>query len=110
MLNGLAAVFASIDDGAVALGQSFLAGDLGDYPEQMSEQRSVLDRCFGERADVLARDNQHMHGGVGMNVGEGDTLLVLEDADGGDASVDDFAEQAGHIETSVSPAEAKMDA
>ena len=110
MVDGLAAVFAGVNHGAVALGQSFLAGDHCHDPEQMAEQRGVLDRCFGERADVLARDNQHMHGGVGMNVGEGDTLLVLEDAGGGDASVDDLAEQAGHIETSVSPAEAKMDA
>lgn len=59
---------------------------------------------------MLARDDEHMDCGVGVNVGEGDALLVLVDAGGGDASVDDLAEEAGHIETSVSPAEAKMDA
>ena len=101
MVNGLAAIFSGVDDGAIALRQSLLAGDLRYDPEQMAEQRSVFGRRFGERTEVLARDNQHMDRGVGMNVGEGDALLVLVDASGGDASVDDLAEEAGHNSNSI---------
>ena len=45
---------------------------------------------------MLARDDEHMDCGVRVNVGEGDALLVLVDAGGGDAFVDDLAEEAGH--------------
>ena len=102
MVYGLAAVFAGIDHGAVAAAESFLAGNFCHYPEQVAEQWNVFGCSFGERDDMPARDDEHMHRGVRVNVGEGDALLIFVDARGRDASVEDLAKEAAHGSSSVS--------
>jgi hypothetical protein len=102
MVYGLATVFAGVDYGAVAAAESFLAGNFCHYPEQVAEQWNVFGCCFGERDDMPARDDEHMHGGMRVNVGEGDALLIFVDTRGGDASVEDLAEEAAHGSSSVS--------
>lgn len=101
MIDGLAAVGAGVDHDAITLGQLFRAGDFGCGAHEVTEQRTIVGIALGKRGDVAARSDEHMHGGCGMNVGEGVTLVVLVDGGGGNASVNDFAKDAAHGETSV---------
>ncbi len=101
MIDGLAAVCAGIDHCAVALGEAFGAGDLGGGPEQVAEQGAVAFVAVGDGDDVLAGRDEHVHGGLGVDVGEGVAELVLIDGGGGDGAFDDFAEEAIHGVTSV---------
>ena len=104
MVDGLAAVGAGVDDYSIALGEAFGAGDLGCGPEEMAEEFFVVGVGFGEGDDVLARGDEDVDGGLGMDVGEGVALVVLVDGGGGDGAVDDLAEEAAHGVTSVSQA------
>ena len=101
MIDGLAAVFARVDDDAVALGEIFLAGDFCRSPEQVSEERGVMRPGFGERDDVFARHNQDVDGSFGPDISEGVAFVVLKNRRGGDASFNDFAEEAAHDGISV---------
>jgi hypothetical protein len=101
MVYRLSTILARVDYGAVAFIEPLLACDLGYNPEQMTEQRSLCRRRFRKRADVPARDDEHMRGGVRVKVGKGDALIILIDTGGGNASIDDLAEQATHIWSSI---------
>jgi hypothetical protein len=101
MIDGLAAVFARVDDDAVALGEIFLAGDFCRSPEQVSEKRGVMRPGFGERDDVFARHNQDVDRSFGPDISEGVAFVVLKNRRGGDASFNDFAEEAVHDGISV---------
>ena len=50
---------------------------------------------------MFAGRHQHMHGRLGVKIGEGVALLVLVDGGGGNASVNNLAKDATHGETSV---------
>lgn len=91
MIDGLAAVFTGVYDGAIAIDEAFFPRDLCDDGKQVAKQWSVFRRSGGERCDVFARDNQQMHFGVGMDVGEDDALLIFIDAGGRNGSFDDLA-------------------
>lgn len=101
MLDGLAAVFSGIDHQAVALGQAFLASDLGGCPQQVSEQRAIhlIDVVHG--GDVLSRHHQNMDGRLGVEIGEGVAELVLVDRLRGNASINDLTKYATHSGTSL---------
>jgi len=43
------------------------------------------------------RDQKQMYRGPGIDVMEGDEIIILEDLLGGDLALDDFAENAVHI-------------
>ena len=101
MIDGLAAVLAGVDHHPIALGEALGAGDLGRGPQQVSEQRAVTLHALGQRGDMFAGRDQHMHRRLRMKVREGVALLVLVDGRGGDASVNDLAKEATHSETSV---------
>lgn len=96
MLDGLAAIFSGIDDDAIPLREAFLAGDFCGDPEQMSEERGMVRTGISKRGEMLARNDEDMHGSFGSDVSEGVALLVLIDRRGGDASFNDFAEQTAH--------------
>jgi hypothetical protein len=51
---------------------------------------------MANRGNVLARNNQHVHWCLGVNVGKNIALIVLVDGLGGDASFDDPAKKAAH--------------
>ena len=101
MIHGLAAVRAGVDHHAIALGEAFVAGNLGRGPQQMAEQRAIPLIAFGQRGDMFARRDQHMHRRLRIDVGKGVALLVLVDGGGGNASFNDLAEKATHGDTSV---------
>lgn len=101
VVDGLSAVAAGVEDGAIAAGEASGAGDFGGGPEQVAEQGLVVFAGGGHGVDVLAGNDEDVDGGLGMDVGKGVAELVLVDGDGGDGSFDDFAEEAIHGETSV---------
>jgi hypothetical protein len=101
MIHGLAAVLAGVDHHAVAPKEAFVTGDLRRGPQQVAEQRAIPFNAVGQRLNVFTRRYQHMHRRLRVNVREGVTLLVLVDGGGGDASVNDFAKEATHSDTSV---------
>ncbi len=98
VFDGLAAVGAGVDDEAVAFGEVLLAGDLGGDEDQVAEHGGVVGDGVGERGEVVAGDDEDVGGGLGVDVGEGVGGFVLVDGGGGDFTVGDFAEEAGHKE------------
>ena len=76
--------------------QSLLASHLARDPEQVSEElliTRVHSRDIGAR---LARDDQDMGRGLGLNVPEGERLFVLVDDVGGNFLVDDLLKNSAH--------------
>ncbi len=96
MIDGLAPVVSSVDDGTVAFGQSLTARKLRCHPVQMANQGALLFGCLANRADVFTRNNQHMHWRLWVDVGKSVALVVLVDGLGGNASFDDPAKEAAH--------------
>lgn len=101
MIDGLAAVGTRIHDDAVALSERFVARNLCGDCDKMAEQRRVRCGGFRERCDVFARNDEDMCWSLGADVSEGITFGVLIHGSRGNASIDDFAEQAAHNGTSV---------
>jgi hypothetical protein len=101
VIDGLASIFACVDDYAVALAEGFVARNFCRNPQEMTEERLVAFAGVRERGDVPARHHQQMDRRLRMNVGEGVTLVVLIDSGRGNASVNDLAKEAAHGETSV---------
>jgi hypothetical protein len=91
MIDGLSAVLAGVDHQAIARGQTLLAGDLGDGPQQVTEQLAIRRVGVIQRGDVFARCHQNMDGRLGVKVSEGVAQLVLVDRRGGDGSIHDLA-------------------
>src|SRR5580704_5825917 len=62
----------------------------------MTDQGLVLFGCMRNRGDVLARNDQHVHRRLRIDVGKSVALIVLVDGLGGNAPVDDPAKEAAH--------------
>jgi len=96
VVDGLAAVLAGVDHGAIALRQSFGAGNLRGCPMKMADEGVVFLAGMGNRRDVFAWNDKDVYGRLRIDVGEGVALVVLVDGFGRDTSVDDPAEEAAH--------------
>lgn len=96
MVDGLSAIFAGVDHGAIALCQPFGAGDLCGCPMKVADQGVVLVACMGNGRDVLARNDKDVYGRLRINVGEGVALFVLVDGFGRNTSIDDLAKETTH--------------
>ena len=94
MFDGLAAVGAGVDDEAVAAFEVLGAGDLGGGGEQFAEQGGVLGQGVGMGGDVALRDDEDVHGRLGVDVGEGEGVGIVVQARDGNCSGDDLAEEA----------------
>jgi len=101
MIDRLAAVFACVDDDAIAPGEVLNAGNLGRRPKQMAEQAGVAGLALSDRHNVLARNDEHVNRSLRANVREGVAFVVLKNRRGGDASFDDAAEETAHDRNSV---------
>lgn len=101
MVDGLAAIFAGADHGAIPVAQAFGAGDFRRDKKQVAEERLVVFGGMSERGDVLPRDDQHMRGGLGIDVEEGITLVVLVDGGRRNGAGGDAAKKAVHSGNSV---------
>ena len=96
MVDGLSAIFAGVDYGAIALCQPFGAGYFGGCPMKMADQSVVLLISVGNRRNMLARNNKDVDRGLRIDVGKGVALVVLVDGFGRNTSIDDPAEEATH--------------
>jgi len=94
MVHCLAAVFAGIDHHAITFVEFVQLGNLAGHPNQVAQQRSVTLVALSDGDNVLAGGNENMHGSLRVNVREGVAEFILEQSLGGNASVNDFAEQA----------------
>jgi len=101
MIHGLAAILAGIHHHAVALDEAAVPGDLRGCPQQVTEQRTIIQIGIGQRVDVFARHYEHMHRRLRMKVRKGVAKLVLENRGRGNASFNDLAENTIHGGTSV---------
>jgi hypothetical protein len=63
---------------------------------EMADQGVVLLIGVGNRRNMLARNNEDVYGGLGIDVGKGVALVVLVDGFGRNTSIDDPAEEATH--------------
>ena len=96
VFDGLAAVGAGVDDEAVALGEVLLAGDFGGGLQELAEERGVGGFAVGHGGDVVFGDDEDVSGGLGVDVREGEGLVVFVEAGYGDGAGGDFAEEAVH--------------
>ena len=96
VVDCLAAIGAGVDDQTVAVGEVLLAGQFAGYVEEVAEGGGVVLRGVSVGGQVVFGDDEDMGGGLGIDVGEGEGLLVFVDSGGGDFAGDDFAEEAGH--------------
>ena len=94
VVDGLAAVVAGVDDQAVAVGEAVGAGEVCRYGGEMAEEGGVFFRDVGERGEVLFGDDEEVGGGLRVDVGEGEGVVVFVEALGGDGAGDDLAEEA----------------
>lgn len=101
VVDCLAPVFSRVDDRAVSLRKPLCAGDLGRGPLQVSEEMLVVFLGVSNGRDVLPGDDEDVDGGLRLDVREGVAMLILVDGFGGNASVDDLAENAAHAEKST---------
>ena len=97
VMDAVAGVVAAVEDQAqAALEEAALPGDVPCPPHQPPHQRVVAVLELGDALDVAARDDQHVGGGLGVDVVEGQDLVVLEGDLRGHLPLHDLAEQAGH--------------
>jgi hypothetical protein len=90
----LAAGVLTVDHQAIAvLDQTELLRQPRRDEVQVPHQRLIVWRQVGVRGDLLARNDQHVDGGLGIDIVEGDTLIVLVDDPGWDFLAEDFEEQ-----------------
>ena len=94
--HGFAAVGAVVDDQAEAVfGEALFAGDFTRGEEQVAEDGLVFGSGFGDARDRLARNDEEVDRGPGVDVLEGDAEVVLVKDGRGDFAGDDFFEE-GH--------------
>ena len=101
MVYRLAAVFACVDYYAIAFREALFASQICGYPQQVTEEGGMFFARFGQRNEMFTGRNQEMYGGLGVNIGEGVTAVVLIFGIRRYASLNDLAEKAGHDRTSV---------
>ena len=96
VVDGLATVFAGIDNSPIASVEAFRQGNLGGHPMQVADQRIVLFAGVSNRGNVFARNDEHMHGSLRIDISEGIALVILIDGLGWNAAINDFAKDTAH--------------
>jgi hypothetical protein len=93
VLDGLAAVGAGVDDDAMAV-WNVLLSERGSGVEEVAEEFGG--NC-GDVGEVLFGDDEEVGWGLGVDVGEGEGVVVLVEGLDRDGALGDFAEEAvGH--------------
>lgn len=96
VVDGLAAVGAGVEHQAVAVGEVLGAGDFAGGVEKLAEDGGVVLGGVRVRGEVVLGDDEDVRGRLGVDVREGESLLVFVEAVDGDFAGDDFAEEAAH--------------
>jgi hypothetical protein len=92
----LARVGAVIQDQSVSrISDSLLSSHLFGGLKNLPQQLGVVVVGAGHVYDGLSRNDQDVHRGLGIDVSEGDAVVVLVDEVGGNLSRDDLLEE-GH--------------
>jgi len=94
--NLLSSIAPGIDDQAIAtLRQTLLLSDATRGQEQVPEQLQIFGLCPLDTHEFLAGDDQEMGRRLGINIPDGDAVLVLVHTLGGDLPLDDAGEEGG---------------
>ena len=101
----LASLVLAVDDQAIAIDKTQFLGQFHRHQVHVAKQRGVFFLQRVMRRDHLARNDEHMHWRLGMNVVESQALIVRMDDFGRDFSFDDLeknvvAKHAWHREES----------
>ena len=94
----LAAFLTGVHHRTKTLGESFFFRDLLRHRVQMSDQPLVTRRQVREGRDVFARDQQHMHRRLRMNIGEHHRIIILVELLHRNLTRGNLAEQAIHAD------------
>jgi len=108
MVDGLAAVFAGVDDDTIAIGQTLAAGDLGGCPQQVAEDGALAWVGVDHRRDVLAGNDEDVYRSLGVDVGKGVYQLIFEGGRGRNFTFDNAAEETAHGDPSVADGSKKL--
>ena len=92
MIHSLAAVFACIDDDAIAAVQLTAARNLGCGSQQMTKQWSMFSRGLRLRGNVLFRNDKQMGRSLGIDIRKTNAEFVFVNTTRRDLSLNDFAE------------------
>lgn len=86
-----------VEDRAISGGDAAFGRDLRGDEVQVADHRLVACSGFGERSEMLARDNQDVRGRLRIQILERHGLFVLMDKARRNLPGDDFTEDAiGH--------------
>lgn len=96
MIDALAGVGAGVDHDAIALVQPLGAGDFGGREHQPAENLLVLAAGVRDGGDVLAGNNEEVHGRLRIDIGKRVAVLIAMHGFRQDLSFDNLAEQAIH--------------
>lgn len=75
--HGFASVGTVVDDNPEAVFQTELPGQGRSHKEQMSQKFLICRLRCSETCEAAAGNHQHMHGGLGVDVPNRDTMRVL---------------------------------
>jgi hypothetical protein len=98
--DGLSGTGADVEDGAVALLDVALAGDLGGGQVAAADQFGVGGLGLFQSGNMFFGNDEDVGGGLRVDVFEGENVVVLVDFLGGNFAAQNAAEQAvgiGHV-------------
>lgn len=100
MVHRLPPISTAVDNGPIAIRQSFLIGDLANDSKQVPDEICVAGIHFGQRLDRELGNNQHVSRRLRIDIAEGQTAVVLVDDVGRDLFVDDLLKDGRHVGSS----------
>jgi len=103
MKDGLSGAGADVEDGAVSLLDVALAGDLGGGEVAAADDFGVGSLGFFQSSKMFLGNDEHVRGSLGVDVFEGEDVVVLVNFLRGNFATEDAAEEA--IGSSVSHGE-----
>jgi hypothetical protein len=92
--DGLSGAGADVEDGAVALLEVALAGDVGGGEVAAADEFSVGGFGFFQTGKMFFGNDQNVRGGLRVDVFEGEDVVVLVNLFRGDFAAEDTAEEA----------------
>ena len=92
MRHFLAAVAAGVDDGSEAVRAAFLLGKLRHEVDHFTQECGIFGFGRSQGLDVLLGNNQKMHGRLGVDVAEGEHVVVFIDLAAADFAARNLAE------------------
>jgi len=87
----LASTGAAVDHRAEIV-QTLLFGHAGSHQQEVAQQGRILSSTGAQALDRLARNYQHVNGGLGGDVAKGQALLIAEDLIARDLATKDLPE------------------